>query len=257
MASTCLNEQGLASGSHRAHCRTADALGVLERGLVGTHRTSGRHPSNWAAASDRARCANEARYIVPALFLPLLWLSRNLCSGSFSSWYSRRGVPLNLHVLLKKARWTAISVTVIFTAVRAPPGRRGVSRYLAKVLAQVWLVGESALQRYVAQGRFRLKHVLSRQLDASPDQEGMRRLAEGAPKGAREMRFAELHKRAKIRDKYWTCDMTINMRTHLPRLPGAQSPPSVWRRLSYFGINLLPQQRGCLNYRAVNRLLVI
>jgi hypothetical protein len=36
------------------------------------------------------------------------------------------------------------------------------------------LVGESASQRYVAQGRFGVQHVMSRQLDASPDHEGMR-----------------------------------------------------------------------------------
>jgi hypothetical protein len=116
---------------------------------------------------------------------------------------------------------SASLVTVIFPAVRAPPSGRGVPRYLAKVLAQVWLVGESAFQRYVTQGRFCLQHVLSRQLDASPNHEGMRWLSEGASKGAREMRFAELHKRAKIRDKYRTCDMTMDIGKHFARLPGA------------------------------------
>jgi hypothetical protein len=67
-----------------------------------------------------------------------------------------------------------MSLTVIFAAVRASPGRRGVPRYLSKVLAQVWLVGESASQRYVTQRRVSLQHVLSRQLDAPPDHEGMR-----------------------------------------------------------------------------------
>jgi hypothetical protein len=67
-----------------------------------------------------------------------------------------------------------MSVTVIFTAVRASPGPRGVSRYLSKVLAQVCLVRESASQRYITQGLFSLQHVLSRQLDATPDDEGMR-----------------------------------------------------------------------------------
>jgi hypothetical protein len=71
------------------------------------------------------------------------------------------------------------------------------------------------------------------------------------------MRFAELHKRAEIRDEYWTCDMTVNIGTHFPRLPGAQAPSSVWSRLRDFGINLLPQQRGCFKYRSVNRLFVI
>jgi hypothetical protein len=67
-----------------------------------------------------------------------------------------------------------MSVTDIFAAVRASPRRRGVPRYLSKVLAQVWLVGKSAPQRYITQGRFSLQHVLSRQLDATPDHEGMR-----------------------------------------------------------------------------------
>jgi hypothetical protein len=38
----------------------------------------------------------------------------------------------------------------------------------------MWLVGESAMQRYVAQGRFSFEHELSRQFDASSDHEGMR-----------------------------------------------------------------------------------
>ena len=67
-----------------------------------------------------------------------------------------------------------MSVTVFFAAVRASPGRRGVPRYLSKLFTQVWLVGESASQRYITQGRFSLQHVLSRQLDATPDHEGMR-----------------------------------------------------------------------------------
>ena len=71
------------------------------------------------------------------------------------------------------------------------------------------------------------------------------------------MRFAELYKRAKIRDQYGTCDMTINIGAHFARLPGAQAPSSVWSRLRDFGINLLPQQRGGFKYRAVNRLFVM
>jgi hypothetical protein len=79
-----------------------------------------------------------------------------------------------LHVFLKRSRWTAMSVTRIFAAVRASPGCRGVPRYVSKVLAQVWLVGESAPQRYVNQGRFGLQHALSRQFDALSDHEGIR-----------------------------------------------------------------------------------
>jgi len=46
-------------------------------------------------------------------------------------------------------------------------------RYLSKVPAQVRLVGESASQRNITQRRFSLQHVLSRQLDATPDDEGI------------------------------------------------------------------------------------
>jgi hypothetical protein len=45
--------------------------------------------------------------------------------------------------------------------------------------------------------------------------------------------------------------------THFARLPGTQAPSSVWSRLRDFGINLLPQQRGGLNYRVVNCLFAI
>jgi hypothetical protein len=38
----------------------------------------------------------------------------------------------------------------------------------------MWLVGEAASQRDIAQRRFSLQHLLSRQLDAPPDHEGMR-----------------------------------------------------------------------------------
>jgi hypothetical protein len=63
--------------------------------------------------------------------------------------------------------------SVTISAARASPGCWGVSRYPSKGFAQVWLVGESALLRYVAQGRLSLQHVLSRQLDATPDHEGV------------------------------------------------------------------------------------
>jgi hypothetical protein len=150
-----------------------------------------------------------------------------------------------------------MSIVVIVADVRASPGRRGVPRCLAKMPAQMRLVDESASQRDVAQGRFSLQHVLSGQLDAFLDHEGMRWLSEGAPKGAREMRFAELKERAELRDKHRTCDMTIDIGTHFARLPGEQAPSSVWSRSCDFGINLLTQQRGCFKYRAVNRLFVM
>jgi hypothetical protein len=52
------------------------------------------------------------------------------------------------------------------------------------VLTQVRLIREPASQRDIAQGCVGLQHVLSRQLDAPPDHEGMRGLAKCAPKGA-------------------------------------------------------------------------
>jgi hypothetical protein len=51
---------------------------------------------------------------------------------------------------------------VILAAVFTSPGRRGVPRCLSKELAQMWLVGEAASQRNIAQRRLRLQHVLSR-----------------------------------------------------------------------------------------------
>jgi hypothetical protein len=71
------------------------------------------------------------------------------------------------------------------------------------------------------------------------------------------MRFAELHKRAEIRDKYRTCDMTINIGTHFARLPGAQAASSVCSRLRDLGINLLPHQPGGFKDRAVSRLFAV
>jgi hypothetical protein len=41
------------------------------------------------------------------------------------------------------------------------------------VLAQVRLIGESASQRNVAQGRIRLQHVSRGQLQATPDHESV------------------------------------------------------------------------------------
>lgn len=41
------------------------------------------------------------------------------------------------------------------------------------------------------------------------------------------MRFATLKERAEIGDEYRPCDMTINIVTHLARLPGQQAPSSV------------------------------
>src|ERR1700735_3006873 len=71
------------------------------------------------------------------------------------------------------------------------------------------------------------------------------------------MRCAELHKPAKIRNKYRACDVSFDIGTDLTRLPGPQSPASVWNRLRDFRINLPTQQRSRVNYGAVNCPLVI
>jgi hypothetical protein len=94
-----------------------------------------------------------------------------------------------------------VLVSATFSAVLASPGRRGVPHYLSEVFAQVWLVGESALQCYVAQRHFSPQHVLSRQLDATPDHEGVWCHSECTLEGPREMRFAEVNERTKVRDK--------------------------------------------------------
>ena len=88
------------------------------------------------------------------------------------------------------------------------------------MLAHVCLVSEAAPERYVAQRRIRRKHVSSRQFHAASYQENVRWLPKGALEGAGEMRFAALDERAEIRDEYRPCDMTINIVTHLARLPG-------------------------------------
>jgi hypothetical protein len=106
----------------------------------------------------------------------------------------------------------------------------------------VRLVGEAAPQRNVTQGRIGRQHVLGGQFHAPSHHERVRRLPERALEGSREVRFAALNERAKIRDKDRPCDMTINIVTHLARLPGQQTPPSVGDHSRRRWINLLSQQ---------------
>jgi len=84
----------------------------------------------------------------------------------------------------------------------------------------VRLVREAAPQRDIAQGRVGLEHVLSRQLDATVNHERMRGGSERALERAREVRLAALDQRTKVCDAYRACDMTIDILTHLARLPG-------------------------------------
>ena len=83
---------------------------------------------------------------------------------------------------------------------RASPRRWSLSGDLSKVLAQMRLIYKSTAQRDVTKGCIRLKHVLSCQLDPTPNYKGMGGVPERSPEGARKMRFAALHKSAQIRD---------------------------------------------------------
>jgi hypothetical protein len=56
------------------------------------------------------------------------------------------------------------------------------------------------------------------------------------------VRFAALNERAEIRDEDRPCDVTINIVTHLARLPGQQAPPSVGNLSRGWWMNLLSQQ---------------
>jgi hypothetical protein len=71
------------------------------------------------------------------------------------------------------------------------------------------------------------------------------------------MRFAEWNELAEFRDKDRPCDMTIYVGTHFACLPSEQAPSHAWDRSRDFEINLLAQQRGSFEYRAMNRLFMI
>ena len=146
---------------------------------------------------------------------------------------------------------------LIVRAVHTSPHRRGLSGGLPELLAQMSLVGEAAPQCNLAQGRLGRKHVLSSQFHATTNQENVRRLPEGAFEGAGEVCFAALNKHAQIRDQNRPCDMTINIVTHLTRLPGQQPSPSIGN-LSLGGrINLPPQQRGCFQQCILGRVHLV
>jgi hypothetical protein len=54
------------------------------------------------------------------------------------------------------------------------PGRRGLGHGVPELLAQVRLVGETAPQRDISQGRIGRKHVSSRQFHAAAHDERVR-----------------------------------------------------------------------------------
>jgi hypothetical protein len=120
------------------------------------------------------------------------------------------------------------------------------------------LIHESTLKRNLAQGRISLKHVLSSQFDATPHHKCMWGAPECAPEGARKVRFATMHERAEIRDKYATGDMPVEMVEHLSSLPCQQTLFSLVGTLFRgLRVHLPAQQRGCFTYRAVRRLFVV
>ena len=117
------------------------------------------------------------------------------------------------------------------------------------------LIHKATSKRNVAQWHIRLKHVLGSQFDATPDHKGVRGVAECAPEGAREVRFAARHQGAQIRDKHATGDIPVDTVENLPCLPCQQTLFSVVRgSFQRLWINLPSQQRGCLEYRAVRQL---
>jgi hypothetical protein len=120
------------------------------------------------------------------------------------------------------------------------------------------LIHKSTFKRNLAQGGISLQHVLSSQFDAASHHKCVWGVPECAPEGARKVRFAALHERAEIRDKYATGDMPVDMVEHLPSLPCQQTLFSVVRTL-FRGprVHLPAQQRGRFNYRAVRRLFVV
>jgi hypothetical protein len=127
-------------------------------------------------------------------------------------------------------------------AFRTSPGGWRFPSDRSKVLAQMRLIHKSTSKRNVTQRHIGLQHVPSSQFDATPDYEGVGGVPECASKGARKVRFAALNECAEIRDEYRPCDMTINIVTHLARLPGQQAPPSVGALSRSRRLNLLSQQ---------------
>jgi hypothetical protein len=120
------------------------------------------------------------------------------------------------------------------------------------------LIHKPASNRDVTEGRIRLKHVLSRQFDATPDDKRVRGVSECVPEGARKVRRAALYERAKICDEYTTGNMPVDMIQYLASLPCQQTLFSIVRTLLRgLRIHLPAQQGGCFEYRPVRRLFMV
>ena len=120
------------------------------------------------------------------------------------------------------------------------------------------LIHKSTSKRNVAQRHLGLKHVLGGQVDATADYEGVGGVTEGAPKGARKVRFAAQYQSAKICDQNASGDVPLDVVHHLPNLPWQQTFFSIIRgSCRRLWINLPSQQRGCLEYRTVRGLFLV
>ena len=71
------------------------------------------------------------------------------------------------------------------------------------------------------------------------------------------MRFTEVNECTEVRDKQPIRDVTINIGEHFARVPARKAASSGSRLFREFRIDLLTQQRGCFEYRAVSYLFVI
>ena len=71
------------------------------------------------------------------------------------------------------------------------------------------------------------------------------------------MRFAAPHQSAQICDRHPAGDVPVDMIEHLSCLPCQQTLFSIFRGLHGLRINLLSQQRGCLEYHAVRGLFPV
>ena len=121
-----------------------------------------------------------------------------------------------------------LRVLMVWPPMRASPCRRGLARGLPELLAEVRLVGKTALRRDVTQGRIGRKHVLRGQFHAASYDESVRRYPKCTLEGAGEVRTAAQNERAEIGDEDRPGDMSVNIVAHLARLPGQQASPCVW-----------------------------
>ncbi|HUA27190.1 MAG TPA: hypothetical protein VMA54_23880 [Steroidobacteraceae bacterium] len=115
------------------------------------------------------------------------------------------------------------------------------------------LIRKSTAQRNLAQIRLGLQHASCGKLQPAPDHEGVRRLAERKPEGAREVRLAALHQHAEVGDEQAMSQVSIDVFAHLAHLPRQQSPSSIRHLRPRFGIDLLLQQRRRLKEGAMCR----